>query len=424
MIRGFRAHPNARSLEVLHETPPPVAATVGTLEQTNHSYITQHACDSVSIFYFPSPFLVSYFKMSTGDGRRVRDEDEFVNRGRPRHVDELNPLESSRRRSRSRSPPRDLVDPVPSRTPSLSLQEGKAAPSPDLWRQGYKHRTLRKTDPFLIPEWAVPLNPELSQVYLDCYKTEGVTLLNIYLSEKLQKENIVFFGRNPHDVIPTETLDHPSISRLHSAIVSTRDGLMLFDMGSSHGTFLNDKRITSGEGEPLFEYDIISFGSSTRFYKVKKAGLRRPAGEAAFLAKAVRQQQQQQQKPSSGSGSTSSSSSTGGPDQVRVRHLLVKHKDVRRPASWKSPSITRTKEEALALVEQFRARIASGEVSFEELAATESDCSSHTRGGDLGTFGRGKMQPPFEKASFGLAVGEMSGPVFSDSGVHIILRLA
>lgn len=37
--------------------------------------------------------------------------------------------------------------------------------------------------------------------------------------------------------------------------------------------------------------------------------------------------------------------------QVRCSHLLIKHKDSRRPASWKSDKITRTKEEALEILE-------------------------------------------------------------------------
>ncbi len=62
--------------------------------------------------------------------------------------------------------------------------------------------------------------------------------------------------------------------------------------------------------------------------------------------------------------------------------------------------------------------------SFEDLAKENSDCSSASRGGDLGTFGRGQMQKPFEDAAFALQVGEMSGIVDTDSGVHIILRKA
>jgi peptidyl-prolyl cis-trans isomerase NIMA-interacting 1 len=61
---------------------------------------------------------------------------------------------------------------------------------------------------------------------------------------------------------------------------------------------------------------------------------------------------------------------------------------------------------------------------FEEIAKEESDCSSAKRGGDLGPFGRNKMTPPFEKAAFALKVGELSGLVESDSGVHVILRVA
>ncbi|XP_010006494.1 PREDICTED: peptidyl-prolyl cis-trans isomerase NIMA-interacting 1-like [Chaetura pelagica] len=67
-------------------------------------------------------------------------------------------------------------------------------------------------------------------------------------------------------------------------------------------------------------------------------------------------------------------------------------------------------------------KIKSGEEDFESLASQFSDCSSAKAGGDLGAFGRGQMQKPFEDASFALRTGEMSGPVFTDSGIHIILR--
>lgn len=110
-------------------------------------------------------------------------------------------------------------------------------------------------------------------------------------------------------------------------------------------------------------------------------------------------------------------------EQVRCRHLLVKHQGSRRPQSWKSDRITRTKEEALEALAGYREKIVSGQVSFEELASTESDCSSARSGGDLGQFGRGQMQKPFEDVAFGLNVGEVSGYVDTDSGVHIIQRV-
>lgn len=42
--------------------------------------------------------------------------------------------------------------------------------------------------------------------------------------------------------------------------------------------------------------------------------------------------------------------SSPGPDQVQCSHLLVKHRDSRRPASWREDNITRSKEEAIELL--------------------------------------------------------------------------
>ena len=67
-------------------------------------------------------------------------------------------------------------------------------------------------------------------------------------------------------------------------------------------------------------------------------------------------------------------------------------------------------------------QIKNKEASFEELASKYSDCSSAKKGGDLGMFGPGQMQKPFEDATLALQVGEQSEPVITDSGVHIILR--
>ncbi|ENQ3080491.1 TPA: peptidylprolyl isomerase PrsA [Bacillus pseudomycoides] len=59
--------------------------------------------------------------------------------------------------------------------------------------------------------------------------------------------------------------------------------------------------------------------------------------------------------------------------------------------------------------------------SFEELAKKYSvDTASKENGGDLGYFGPGKMVPEFEDAAYKLNVGEVSEPVKSTKGYHII----
>lgn len=113
--------------------------------------------------------------------------------------------------------------------------------------------------------------------------------------------------------------------------------------------------------------------------------------------------------------------------QIKASHLLVKHRGSRRPSSWKESNITRTKEEAIAVLEQYQREIhaASNKVeTFGQLAREHSDCSSHSADGDLGFFGRNQMQKPFEDAAFALQVKEISGIVSTDSGVHLIMRTA
>lgn len=100
----------------------------------------------------------------------------------------------------------------------------------------------------------------------------------------------------------------------------------------------------------------------------------------------------------------------------------MKHRDSRRASSWKESVITRSKDEAREIIEDYEKRIRAGECSLADLAVTESDCSSARKRGDLGYFGRGEMQKEFEDAAFALRVGEMSHAVETASGVHLIER--
>jgi foldase protein PrsA len=68
---------------------------------------------------------------------------------------------------------------------------------------------------------------------------------------------------------------------------------------------------------------------------------------------------------------------------------------------------------------EIKARLDKGE-KFEDLAKEASKDPSGQNGGDLGWFGEGQMVPEFEKAAFALKEGQVSEPVKSEFGYHII----
>jgi peptidyl-prolyl cis-trans isomerase C len=73
--------------------------------------------------------------------------------------------------------------------------------------------------------------------------------------------------------------------------------------------------------------------------------------------------------------------------------------------------------QALKVAEELKAG-----ASFSDLAKKYSTCPSGKRGGDLGQFGRGQMVKEFEQVAFALKPGQVSDPVKTQFGYHIIKR--
>ncbi|MBV9745003.1 MAG: peptidyl-prolyl cis-trans isomerase, partial [Acidobacteriia bacterium] len=100
------------------------------------------------------------------------------------------------------------------------------------------------------------------------------------------------------------------------------------------------------------------------------------------------------------------------------RHILIRASGSPSPAEPGKKELTDA--EALAKAQEIRKKLADG-ADFAQLASTESDdTGSKTRGGDLNFFRHGQMVPPFEQAAFSMKVGEISEPVKSQFGYHII----
>ncbi len=99
-------------------------------------------------------------------------------------------------------------------------------------------------------------------------------------------------------------------------------------------------------------------------------------------------------------------------------------KEVEVGVFMKMPTVN--KEETQRIKEQllaYKRQVLAGE-KFEELASKHSeDLGSASLGGDLGWQGRGALVPPFEAAALKLEVGQLSEPVQSEFGIHLIQLL-
>jgi parvulin-like peptidyl-prolyl isomerase len=98
--------------------------------------------------------------------------------------------------------------------------------------------------------------------------------------------------------------------------------------------------------------------------------------------------------------------------EVNASHILIQYRDV-------NPKIERTQTEAIALAENIAKKAKEGE-NFAKLAEKYSEDTGTAKDGNLGYFGWGRMVDPFQKKAFSMEIGEISEPVETRFGYHII----
>lgn len=105
-------------------------------------------------------------------------------------------------------------------------------------------------------------------------------------------------------------------------------------------------------------------------------------------------------------------------EEAKARHILIRAKG--SPVPLKPGQKELTDEEALAKAKDLREKVVKG-ADFAALAKAESDdTGSGANGGDLGSFTHGRMVKEFDQAAFTLPVGQVSEPVKTQFGYHII----
>jgi hypothetical protein len=110
--------------------------------------------------------------------------------------------------------------------------------------------------------------PSWASLPKDLYSLEILKDGSMINEIPLHNKDHYVLGRQP-DVCDIG-LDHPSISRVHAILQFHENGnLMIIDMGSAHGTFINKQEIKKDEFHQLKVGDFLKFGASTRSYIVK-----------------------------------------------------------------------------------------------------------------------------------------------------------
>ena len=131
---------------------------------------------------------------------------------------------------------------------------------------------------YVAPEWSGPPEGQTSfslEVLKSGQVVDLIVLTTTTTTSKVDDDDVVpksrsyvTFGRHPLcDVV----IEHPSSSRLHCVLQFKKNTkeMYLFDPGSTHGVFVNKRKLKKGIHAPIFVGDQIKFGESTRDYIVQ-----------------------------------------------------------------------------------------------------------------------------------------------------------
>lgn len=215
--------------------------------------------------------------------------------------------------------------------------------------------------------------------------------LTLFASAQLQAQESTAAASNGETVVATVD-GHPITQNdVQLAVVDLADLLQQIppaQQGEYIISFLIDIALVSKQAaaEGLDESDEFERQMQFARNKALVQAKLRAVGEAAVTDEAIQARYDEATKDFQGK------------EEVRARHILVK-----------------TEEEAKALLAQLREG-----ASFEELAAEHSGDGSSQNGGDLGYFTQDMMVAPFGEVAFATAVGEISDPVKTQFGWHLI----
>jgi hypothetical protein len=168
------------------------------------------------------------------------------------------------------------VDPVPAPTPIVAVQTPVAsvqAPDPVVPVVAPDLTAMPVPDPSSLAKWEVlvVVDPSLytePDPAVPCPVNEPERLFPVDFAENLLGR------RSDHkDIHPEIPLEDPGVSRRHAKLLRQPDGsLLILDVGSSNGTYLNDVEVKPGVRTPLQPGDQITLGCWTRLTLRKTQG--------------------------------------------------------------------------------------------------------------------------------------------------------